>query len=117
MTDPTDDNRESREADGVGERPDHGRMQDALIDAVSGSGMGSDTRAGSLAGGAASGSDDDPAQVAVDRVMADEGRAEADPQSGSEVDPDPIANAGVIAGESDDPAEGKRDPEADAATG
>ncbi|WP_216351860.1 ribonuclease [Brevundimonas sp. LM2] len=117
MTDPTDDNRESQEADGVGERPDHGRMQDALIDAVSGSGMGSDTRAGSLQGGAASGSDADPAQVEVDRVMADEGRSEADPQSGSGVDPDPIANTGVGPDEAADPAEGKRDPEADAATG
>ena len=117
MTDPTPENRESKEAEKNGERPDHGRMQDALIDAVSGSGMGSDTRAGSLQGGAASGSDDDPAQASVDRVMADEGRASADPQSGSEVDPDPIANTGAIADQADDPAEGKRDPEADAATG
>ena len=44
---------DAREADDMGEKPDLGRTPDALTEAVSGSGMGSDTRAGSLQGGAA----------------------------------------------------------------
>ena len=53
---------DAREADDMGEKPDLGRTPDALTEAVSGSGMGSDTRAGSLQGGAATGSDIDPDQ-------------------------------------------------------
>ncbi len=118
MTDPQSQTSEALEAEDVGERPDFGRTPDALADALSGSGGGSDTRAGSLQGGAATGSDDDPDQAAVDRVMRDEGRVQADPQSPSGADPDPVANTGVAPGESDAaPAEGKRDKDADAATG
>lgn len=78
MTDKTPTTREAIEAEESGELPDLGRTPDALIEALSGSGMGSDTRAGSLEGGAASGSYDDPDQEAVDRAMAEEGRAEAE---------------------------------------
>lgn len=53
---------DAREADESGERPDLGRKSDALIDALSGTDSGSDTRAGSLEGGAATGSDRDPDQ-------------------------------------------------------
>lgn len=86
MTDPKPETSESLEAENMGERPDLGRMQDALVDALAGSGVGSDTRAGSLRGGASTGSDDDPDQAAVDRIMADQGRAmaranKADPDS------------------------------------
>ena len=118
MTDAKPESPEAVEAEDMGERPDMGRTPDALSEALTGSGVGSDTRAGSLQGGAATGSDDDPDQAAVDKVMADLGRASADPQSPSGVGPDAIANTGVAPGEADaDPAEGKRDDDADAATG
>jgi len=77
MTDPTPTTREAIEAEASGEHPDLGRTPDALIEALSGSGVGSDTRAGSLQGGAATGSDDDPDQASVDRTLSDEGRAQA----------------------------------------
>ncbi len=73
MTDPRPETPEAVEAEDMGERPDLGRTPDALIDALTGSGMGSDTRAGSLEGGAATGSDDDPDQAAVDRDLAERG--------------------------------------------
>jgi hypothetical protein len=88
MTDKPPTAREALEAGASGEHPDPGRMRDALVEALSGSGMGSETRAGSLEGGAASGSDDDPDQASVDRTMAEEGRAggkgdaETDPVGG-----------------------------------
>ena len=75
MTDATPQSPEAVEADDMGERPDLGRTPDALADALTGSGMGSDTRAGSLEGGAATGSDDDEDQAAVDRDLAEQGRA------------------------------------------
>lgn len=74
MTDAKPETPEAEEAEDVGERPDLGRTPDALIDALTGSGMGSDTRAGSLQGGAATGSDDDPDQEAVDRDLAERGK-------------------------------------------
>ncbi len=118
MTDAKPETPEAVEAEDMGERPDLGRTPDALRDALTGSGVGSDTRAGSLQGGAATGSDDDPDQAAVDRAMADVGRASADPQSPSGVGSDAVANTGVAPGEADeDPAEGKRPKDADAATG
>ena len=95
MTDAKPETAEAIEADDMGERPDLGRTPDALADALTGSGVGSDTRAGSLQGGAATGSDDDPDQAAVDRIMADQGRASAHPESPSEVDPNGIANTGA----------------------
>ncbi|WGM32254.1 ribonuclease [Brevundimonas sp. NIBR11] len=76
MTDPKPETPEAVEAEDVGERPDLGRTPDALIDALTGSGVGSDTRAGSLQGGAATGSDEDPDQAAVDRDIAQRGRAD-----------------------------------------
>jgi hypothetical protein len=62
----------------VGERPDLGHTPDTLRDALTVSGVGSDTRAGSLQGGAATGSDDDPDQAEVDRVMKAQGQARRD---------------------------------------
>ena len=73
MTDPKPETPEAVEAEDMGERPDLGRTPDALGDALTGSGVGSDTRAGSLRGGAATGSDDDPDQLAVDRDLAARG--------------------------------------------
>ncbi|MFN3817192.1 ribonuclease [Brevundimonas sp.] len=62
-----------------GERPDLGRQADNLSEtldgALTGSNAGSDTRAGSLRGGSASGSDIDPDQEAIDRVLTTEGMA------------------------------------------
>ena len=74
MTDPAPESPEAVEAEDMGERPDLGRTPDALREALTGSGVGSDTRAGSLEGGAATGSDDDPDQAAVDRDLAKRGR-------------------------------------------
>lgn len=65
--------KDAREADDKGERPDLGRKSDALIEALSGTDSGSDTRAGSLQGGAATGSDNDPDQDAVNEALASEG--------------------------------------------
>lgn len=72
MTDPhvTED---AREADDVGEKPDLGRTPDSLIDVLDGTDSGSDTRAGSLQGGSASGSDDDPDQDLINETLASEG--------------------------------------------
>ncbi|MFN3932588.1 MAG: ribonuclease [Brevundimonas sp.] len=74
----TDD---AREADDMGEKPDLGRTPDALTEAVSGSGMGSDTRAGSLRGGSASGSEIDPDQDRINESLASEGMRSAAPVS------------------------------------
>lgn len=115
----TDQNQteDAREAEDMGEKPDLGRKPDALTEALSGSGMGSDTRAGSLEGGAASGSDDDPDQDLINETLATEGMASADPQSPSYADPNPINNTGADqTGPAGDPVEGKPD-QADAATG
>lgn len=109
---------DAREADSLGEKPDLGRTADAIIDRLTGSDSGSDTRAGSLQGGAATGSDDDPDSDIINAALAAEGRASADPQSPSSVGPDAIKNTGVGPGGPDeDPAEGKRAEDADAATG
>jgi len=91
VTDPSAETHEAVEAETVGERPDLGRTPDALVEALSGSGTGSDTRAGSLQGGAASGSDDDPDQAAVDRAMAQEGAA-TQPKSNSESSDEAVAD-------------------------
>lgn len=111
MTDPhqTED---AREAADMGEKPDLGRTPDALTEALSGSGMGSDTRAGTLQGGSASGSEIDPDQEAIDAMLASEGMAMADPQPQAKADPDPVRNTGEDA----KGPEGERG-EADAATG
>ncbi|HEY0928046.1 ribonuclease [Brevundimonas sp.] len=66
---------DAQEADDLGEKPDLGRTPDALIEALSGSDMGSDTRAGSLQGGAATGSEKDPDQDVINAALAREGEA------------------------------------------
>ncbi|PQZ75466.1 MULTISPECIES: ribonuclease [unclassified Brevundimonas] len=74
MADPRTDSEEAREAAAMGEKPDRGHAQDALKRALEGSDMGSDTRAGSLRGGSASGSDIDPDQDVINEALAAEGR-------------------------------------------
>lgn len=64
---------DAREAEEMGEKPDLGRTPDALTEALSGSGGGSDTRAGSLEGGAATGSEIDPDQATIDTALAGRG--------------------------------------------
>lgn len=122
MADPTPQTEDAREADSMGEKPDLGRTPDAMTEQLTGTDSGSDTRAGSLQGGATSGSDDDPDQDVINETlasegMASEGGASADPQSPSSVGPAAIKNTGDGPGD-EDPAEGKRpDGQADAATG
>lgn len=112
---------DAREADDMGEKPDLGRTPDALTEALSGSGMGSDTRAGSLRGGSASGSDVDPDQEAINDSLASEGMQSATPESPEGADPrQPVNNTGAdLTGPAGDPAEGKPEAgdDADAATG
>lgn len=116
MTDPTQ-TADAREADDMGEKPDTGRTPDALTEALSGSDMGSDTRAGSLQGGAATGSEIDPDQDTVNEALASEGKASSASAAATKADPDPVKNTGEDAtgneGESADSGGG----EADAATG
>ena len=64
---------DAREAADMGEKPDLGHKADTLIDALDGSDSGSDTRAGSLRGGSASGSDDDPDSAEINDRLAKEG--------------------------------------------
>ena len=103
---------DAREADDMGEKPDLGRKPDALTEALSGSGMGSDTRAGSLQGGAATGSDDDPDQDVINEALVTEGMASAD-QPSPRADPNPVKNTGA---DQSGPGGGKSG-EVDAATG
>ena len=108
---------DAREAEDMGEKPDLGRTPDALTEALSGSGMGSDTRAGSLQGGSATGSEIDPDQDAIDATLASEGMALADPLPQAKADPDPVKNTGEDStGPEGEPIDGGRG-EADAATG
>ncbi|MBB5660704.1 ribonuclease [Brevundimonas halotolerans] len=85
MADPdqTPETDEGREAKAMGERTDLGHQPDALSDsldqahldnALSGSDSGSDTRAGSLRGGSASGSDIDPDSDAINADLTRMGR-------------------------------------------
>lgn len=117
---------DAREADDMGEKPDLGRTPDALTEALSGSGMGSDTRAGSLQGGAATGSEIDPDQDAINESLASEGMQSADKGEAPPAPPptanqdDPVNNTGAdLTGPAGDPAEGKptSDDDVDAATG
>lgn len=82
MTDqppPTErEGQDALEAAEMGEKPDRGHKADALIEALDGSDSGSDTRAGSLRGGSASGSDDDPDSAAINARLAEEGREAAE---------------------------------------
>lgn len=117
---------DAREADDMGEKPDLGRTPDALTEALSGSGMGSDTRAGSLQGGAATGSDIDPDQDAINESLASEGMRAAD-QGQTPPEPPKTANQSSSVNNTGadskaaktDVAEGKPDAhdDADAATG
>ena len=116
MTEPQQ-SADAREAEDMGEKPDLGRTPDALTEALSGSDMGSDTRAGSLQGGAATGSEIDPDQDAVNETLADEGRASSAASAAAKADPDPIKNTGEDStGPEGEPVDGGRG-EADAATG
>lgn len=83
--DPT--TRQGREAREAGEPADRDRKSDALIQALSGTNSGSDTRAGSLQGGAATGSDRDPDQDAVNAALARQGAAMADGAAAPEGEP------------------------------
>lgn len=105
---------DAREADDVGEKPDLGRTPDALTEAVSGTDVGSDTRAGSLRGGSAAGTEDDPDQDAINELLASEGMATAAPKTPAGVEPDPVKNTGKDL--NGDPPGGKAG-DADAATG
>ncbi len=78
MTDPKTDSEEAREAADMGEKPDRGHAVDALKKALEGTDSGSDTRAGSLRGGSASGSENDPDQDVINEALATEGMRFAD---------------------------------------
>ena len=115
---------DAHEAGETGEKPDLGRRPDAMNEALSGTNVGSDTLAGSLRGGSASGSDNDPDQEAIDEMLATEGMAAAN--RGEEASEAPsgdraetVRNTGEDEGADPEPGEAphhKRG-EADAATG
>jgi len=108
---PHEPSEEAREAAAMGEKPDLGHEPDAMIEALTGSGMGSDTRAGSLRGGSVSGSDIEPDQKVINEALARHGRdTAASPPPGS-VDPSDVKNTGM------EPGEGSDKNSADAATG
>ncbi len=120
MADPdtTPETDEGREAKSVGERTDLGQTPDALADsldqdhldrALSGSDSGSDTRAGSLRGGSASGSDIDPDSEAINADLSRMGRDASGPKS----DQTP-SGAGPVRNTGDDRSSGDG---ADASTG
>lgn len=98
MPTPAADNEESREAAAMGEKPDLGHVEDALKKALQGSDSGSDTRAGSLRGGSASGSEIDPDQEAINAGIARQGQAMTQartrPAGGPEQAGDPARPAG-----------------------
>lgn len=108
---PHEPSEEAREAAAMGEKPDLGHERDALIEALTGSGMGSDTRAGSLRGGSVSGSDIEPDQKIIDEALAREGQASVEAKPPASVDPSDVKNTGV------EPGEGSDKRSADAATG
>ena len=99
---PHEPSEEAREASAMGEKPDLGHERDALIEALTGSGMGSDTRAGSLRGGSVSGSDIEPDQTVINEALAREGRNGAASTPPSSVDPSDVKNTGMATGESSD---------------
>ncbi|CAN5196827.1 hypothetical protein BH10PSE1_BH10PSE1_10370 [soil metagenome] len=118
MTDPASQTEDAREADDIGEKPDLGRTPDAMIEQLTGTDSGSDTRAGSLRGGSASGSDDDPDSDVINAALAAEGRASADPKSPASVGAGVVKNTGVEpGGPGEASTQGKRGGDADAATG
>lgn len=97
---------DAREAEAMGEKPDLGVKRDALIEALEGSNLGSDTRAGSLRGGSVSGSDDDPDQRRIDQALADVGRATGDARTPGSVETEDVKNAGSAPGETPDRRKG-----------
>ena len=115
---------DAHEAGETGEKPDLGRKPDAMNEALSGTNVGSDTVAGSLRGGSASGSDIDPDQEAIDEMLATEGMAAADQGEAPSAPPgndesETVRNTGEDEGadpEPGEPSHPKRG-EADAATG
>ena len=98
------------------ERPDLGQKSDALIEALNGSDSGSDTRAGSLRGGVATGSEDDPDSRAINADLAAKGRAAAEARSPAPSEPNAVNNTGRGPGDTD-PEGGEPGDDADAATG
>ena len=88
--------KDSKKSADHGERPDLGRTDDHLAqtleEALTGSNAGSDTRAGSLRGGSASGSDIDPDQRAIDAVLTTEGMDHG--QDAEEGKDNPVNNTG-----------------------
>ena len=122
MADPdtpdTPETQEGREAKAVGERTDLGHQPDALSDtldqarldeALTGSDSGSDTRAGSLQGGSASGSDIDPDSDTINADLRRTGRERASPEQPAALPGNgPVRNTGEDASSGD---------EADASTG
>lgn len=101
---------DAREAEDMGEKPDLGRTPDALTEALSGSDQGSDTRAGSLRGGSASGSENDPDQEAINETLATEGMAATELQGPAG---DPTEGKTTV----NDKAERQPGDDVDAATG
>ena len=100
---------DAREAADMSEKPDLGHKADALINALEGTDTGSDTRAGSLRGGSASGSEVDPDSAEINRTLAEEGEALADPESPSNAEPGGIEGSGRrFSGGAGDPVEGAR---------
>jgi hypothetical protein len=67
--------------DAIGQSVEPGEKSGALRQSLTGTDGGSDTRAGSLRGGTATGSDDDPDAEAVNKAMASQGLAMRDTQS------------------------------------
>ena len=93
-------------------------------DALSGSGVGSDTRAGSLRGASASGSEGDTDQQRIDYALKSEGRSDGEPKSVAADDSKGLASQESVnnvgqpnLGAHGDPAEGKRGGDVDAASG
>jgi len=116
--DPKSDTDEGREARAVGERTDLGHQPDALSDtldqahldrALSGTDSGSDTRAGSLRGGSASGSDIDPDSDTINADLTRMGREGARPEQ-----PAALPGNGPVKNTGEDPTSGDG---ADASTG
>lgn len=97
---------DAREAEAMGEKPAPQTPREALAEALEGSNLGSDTRAGSLRGGSASGSDNDSDQHRIDERLADVGRATAAPKPPGSVEPEDVKNTGAAPGDTPDDGKG-----------
>lgn len=69
----------AHEVDAVSAGPDPDDEHARLMEALSGTNAGSDTRSGSLRGGSAGGSEVDPDQIAIDAALALRGGQPAEP--------------------------------------